>query len=659
MANIYNHNFHNLKLQVNKDEYWDIFLNKDSDMSGSFNKDGKELIDDCLISYIDARIPFCTQNDKLTSTDSYIWKDAIITPYILENIGYTGCDNGLITFKRDRIDNSKFIEIYTKSKHEIKDDKHLSLHRVDGSLNLFEYPLTVEKDRVKLNGGFYQGFIKTECGKYEILPTILHEYDTWHFEFTLNKTEFEKESEKTLNDKYPNNKGIFFYLGTRAENKWVYTYKQDSEKDECLMLGVDDYVENGEIRKEDYKISNFTDMSLEMPQELGEIFIDDYITFKYYSNSLYERNNLSVDLFLDDYLSDGDDEEKPNLIDENNNPYQFVNWCCNNDVKDYYKTERIVCPCGCCKKIIDTNEKAQPKKGYLSNCTIFGDDYISDLGTLSDGYDYFADDLDISNFTYETIKGFDLKLNQYMIETDNKFLLFDRTCNGFTTENWEEGSIVRYFGRKTSFKGNLFLLMDRTCHGYTTKTIDALRDSQVKEYDWLSDLFNNALAFRITDDGEIGYRYFEKDCESEKKYKIHEAYSFKNIIKENEWVNIHVVIKPSKSEMKLYFYVNGNLVFLSDSLPKLNLRELNEPYEKQEGVPFNMSIGGGTQGLAETVLPNYMLDPYRTYPLEEYFAGSFIGYFRIFRFYNCSMEYLDIYNNYLFERQQLRREKYL
>ena len=75
---------------------------------------------------------------------------------------------------------------------------------------------------------------------------------------------------------------------------------------------------------------------------------------------------------------------------------------------------------------------------------------------------------------------------------------------------------------------------------------------------------------------------------------------------------------------------------------------MNDLYEKQEGVPFNISLGGGTQGLAETIMPNYMLNPTRVYPLEENFAGTFIGYMRSFKFYNCGMEYMNILNNYKF-----------
>jgi hypothetical protein len=94
------------------------------------------------------------------------------------------------------------------------------------------------------------------------------------------------------------------------------------------------------------------------------------------------------------------------------------------------------------------------------------------------------------------------------------------------------------------------------------------------------------------------------------------------------------------------FYVNGKLKYVSKELPRINLRALNDLYEKQEGVPYNISIGGGTQGLAETIQYNYMLNPTRVYPIEKYFAGSFIGYISSFKIYNCFLEQKIIENNY-------------
>ena len=98
--------------------------------------------------------------------------------------------------------------------------------------------------------------------------------------------------------------------------------------------------------------------------------------------------------------------------------------------------------------------------------------------------------------------------------------------------------------------------------------------------------------------------------------------------------------------MKIMFYVDGKLVFITKELPKINLRKLNELDEKQEGVPFNISIGGGTQGLAETITGNYMDNPYRTYPLEQSFAGSFIGRMKTFSFYADTFDFGRINNNF-------------
>ena len=106
--------------------------------------------------------------------------------------------------------------------------------------------------------------------------------------------------------------------------------------------------------------------------------------------------------------------------------------------------------------------------------------------------------------------------------------------------------------------------------------------------------------------------------------------------------------------MKLYFYVDGKLVYITKELPSLKLHELNDLYEKQEGVPYNISIGGGTQGLAETILVNYMLEPTRIYPLEENFAGTFIGYMKSFKFYNCGLEYMNILNNFKYEKNNIK-----
>lgn len=610
MSNILNNNFHNLRLCVNNDEYWDFFLNNDYFESYDFNS--SSIYDDCLISFIDVSLYDCVFEDEINSVTNYYWGLSNTTNYTLNNIGYTGFDNGLLYFRKDKITNKDFIKLYTESKYQINDDKVFKLHMVTGSTMVYEYPLTVEDYDVKLNGGFYQGFFKTECDKYQVLPSNFENGDVWSYEFVLKKCEFERESNKTLNDKYPENKGIFFYIGTRAENKWIYLYDEDGN-DECFTLSPDEYVEDSEIDVKTHKINAFLDMSIEMPTHWEEIALDDYVSNKYYLSKIYNHTNFS-DIYLDF------------------NPKNEI------EVDDVYE-------------LIDNCNNVTCK--FISNCNDFDGVYINNEDELDCEFDYIENDIDISDFTYNTDGGFVIGKYEEYFDTDNKFLFFDRTCDGFNVKNWKDDTLFRYVSEKYDFKDNLFLLMNRTCSGYTVNNISSLKKVIKKEYNIYSDLYNNALCFRITDDGSIGYRYLVQDCDGNLPYKILEGYSKTGIVKENEWAVIHVKINAYQTTMKLKFYVNGNLVFVTDELPKLNLRKLNEIYDKQETVPFNISLGGGTQGLCDVILPNYMIEPYRTYPLEKHFGGTFIGYFKSFKIYNCDVEYLNILNNFKYEMNNL------
>lgn len=653
MANIINNNFHNLKMRVNKDEYWDFFINKDAFDYGNlshYNEDG--MYDKCLISFIDSSLDECKENTWLYSTSRYLWDKSSTTEYTLNNIGFTGVDNGLVTYLKDRINNRRFVDIYTNSKFNIEDDSRLKLHQVSGTTHRYDYTVEDLGDSIRFNGGFYQGFFETQCDKYQILPSSLESGESWDLEFTLKKTDFEADGTVKLNDIHPNNKGLFFYIGTRAENKWIYLYDEYNEKDECSLPDIGDYVEGGEIDIKTYGLNNLIDANPDFI-DYEEVFFDDYMNFKYFSDDVYESKNLDEDdFFLDDYLVM---DTKPNIIDEEKNKHSVIGWCCNYTIeKQKLGIRNICCGCGCCNNSHRNLSLSNTVRGeFFGKCSLFGDDYLADIDEMEDGSNFIEVDLDISDFDFRTNdNSITLKNSgQYFVDTDNKFLTFDRTCDGFNVHSYTSDSLVRYYGTKYKYKDNLFLLLNRTCHGYRVKDLDSLKVYEnTTNYNIYNDIYDNALGFRITDNGAIGYRYITLDCDSENGIKIKEAYSFDNVIKENEWVVINVKITALFNTMVLRFYVNGKLVFVSDELRKLNLRKLKEVDEKQEGVAYNISIGGGTQGLMETVLPNYMLNPYRVYPIEENFAGTFIGYFKSFKFYNCSAEYNDIYNNFLYAR---------
>lgn len=602
MSNIINNNFYNLKLNINHDEYWDFFLNNDHFDSYYFTDE--KYYDKCLISLIDVSLYDCVFENEINGLPTYTWEYAVSNGATLNNIGYTGFDNGLLYFRKDKIMNSDFVKLYQDSEYKIPNEKYLVLHQVTGSTMVYEYPLTVEDFQIKLNGGFYQGFFKTECDEYQVLPSYLEQGNTWGYEFVLKKTEFEKESDKTLNDKYPSNKGIFFYIGTRAENKWIYLYDEDNG--ECFTLSPDDYVEDAHLDVKTHKIDAFLDMSIIFEPDT----IDNYISDKYYLNDLYNHTN-----FDSNYVDFG----KKNDI-ELDESFEYI-LDCRNDNK------------------------------YNIQCSIFNDDYLGFKEEEIDGqeYDFIEDDLDISDFEYLTDGDLTIGKFEEYFDTDNKFLIFSRACGDITVDKWKEGTTVRYINEKYDFTDNLFLLANRTCNGLKISGIKKLKTSKKTEYNIYNDLYSNALAFRITDDGAIGYRYLVYGCENDVPYKILEGYSKDGIVKNDEWSVIHVKMVGFHDTMKLMFYVNGKLVFVTDEMPKMNLRKLAENDEKQESVPFNISIGGGTQGLCDVILPNYMIEPYRVYPLEKHFGGSFIGYFKSFKMYDCDVEYMDIYNNFEYE----------
>ena len=657
MANLKVNNYDNLYLRLNGDEYWDFFVNKDA--YGAFKLNG--LYDNCLISYIDLCDTECTDGSEwIYSKSGYTWDKSLSVGYTLYNISYTGVDNGLFTYRKDRITNKDFFELFQNNKLEVpENDTRLKLHAVSGNTLQYEYPMEIGECYTKLNGGFFQGFFKTECDKYQVLPSNFEDGDNLYFEFTLKKCDFEPQSDKTLNDKYPENKGIFFYIGTRAENKWIYMYdKEDVDGlEECYQLGVEDFVEDGDIDKKDHIIGNFYEPNPDFegydPFELG-----DYTNYNYYDDNLYADDYCDWnDMY--DYL-EIESEKKPKIIDENAR-HSTLTWCCGEINDDDFILKPWFRGCGCpisYKKVPKPKDPFDPNP--LKGCVEFGDEYLVDNGELmsvDEAMDYIEAELDISDFEYATDNGFNLsEANQYYFYTDNKFLFFNRTCTGKTVHNWVEGTQFMYYGRRSKFKGNLFILMNRTKTGYTVHNIDALRDQSANEYNPYNDLYNNALAFRITDNGEIGYRMLTMDCDKEGRDKtsIIEGYSFENVIPDCEWTVVTVRMMFTFGKMKLMFYVNGKLVYITKDIPMIDLKALNDLYEKQEGVPYNISLGGGTQGLAETILQNYMLNPTRVYPLEKSFAGTFIGYISSFKIYNCFMEHMIINHNYKYENNRLK-----
>ena len=141
-----------------------------------------------------------------------------------------------------------------------------------------------------------------------------------------------------------------------------------------------------------------------------------------------------------------------------------------------------------------------------------------------------------------------------------------------------------------------------------------------------------------------------------------------------EVVNIteHWINEKNYRNGKLKLYVNGKLFFVVENFEEIIPRPLNIEKEKQIGVAYNISLGGGTQGLHDNLtfsgcpdslsgitlqqdpeclttdtLNNTIYSGLTTNIfLEEYFGGSFIGDISAFRMYTEPLNAAQIKHNF-------------
>lgn len=161
------------------------------------------------------------------------------------DVGLTGIDNGLV-----QNISGETIEITTGLYTNIQDkfsrykyDRRMKLHPItgfttssnrlldDGSYN-YNLEFDTDNDDVgyyaKLNGGFFQGFYKIAGYDYQVFPTRTNH--GWTAEFLL-RYRINGGTDEGLNKRYPDNKGIFFYMGARAENKFYHYANGSPETD--------------------------------------------------------------------------------------------------------------------------------------------------------------------------------------------------------------------------------------------------------------------------------------------------------------------------------------------------------------------------------------------------------------------------------------------
>jgi hypothetical protein len=121
---------------------------------------------------------------------------------------------------------------------------------------------------------------------------------------------------------------------------------------------------------------------------------------------------------------------------------------------------------------------------------------------------------------------------------------------------------------------------------------------------------------------------------------------------------------------RLKIYINGKIFYTIENFEEIIPRALNTDKEKQVGVPFNISWGGGTQGLRENLTFSSITQPYGPYIqdpecfpnndlsgttlsglntnilIEQNFAGTFEGAISQFRMYVTPLSAPEVKHNF-------------
>jgi hypothetical protein len=569
MGNIKNFNFNKLDVLLSNSDYWDFYLANDD---GPLHQ--PEI---CTALYFDFNNLgiFTTGSTSANTIASLVsWTGATNTGYTFNTIGLTGIDNGLVPYVKSSADTTNqalLLALTGTTLYIPSGDPKFYFTRISGSTSNFVYPINFNTDYsgqyAEFNGGFYQGYYKIDGSTYQVLPTRVPQ--AWTAQFWVKKRNdiLSAYTSTTLNSLYPNNKGFFFYMGTRAENKFWNNFSGLNTG--CTSACTADINCTGTV-------TNYCTIPKENQVIITGVSSAD--TFTLYPNQ------VNVEVVT--------------------NPFLLYGRVGNSG---YYQ---IVCPsCG-----------GPSGLGNQIACV--------------------SDNVPVILTTPKTV----------VSDTRNPFLVYGRVGNSGYYD-----IVCPSCGGPSGLGTELACVFS----GFE-------KSIQYENLDYNLDLIDNAIGFRIKDDGSIGYRLmtYTGYCSGTTYISgatIEEGYSASGMVQDDVWTNI--VIRYSMYDSynycdletkgprlgRLSFYINGRLKYFVDDFKEFIGKRLNDYWEKQVGVPFNISLGGGSQGLIESQTFDGPDPQDAGLPIEQNFAGSFIGDISQFKFNLCDLYFDDIDNIYSYE----------
>ncbi len=289
------------------------------------------------------------------------------------------------------------------------------------------------------------------------------------------------------------------------------------------------------------------------------------------------------------------------------------------------------------------------------------------IGTITDQFDsYTGSYLYLSGGSY--FQNF-FKLYGYEYE-----LMPYRFNDGFTIETWlyiddntfnnmsnvADGTFL-YFGTRAENKFNGYYSGNT---GYTSCSGATLINDHPTNVELGVD--NNVLSFKFNEDRTLQYNYIDSD------FIIKSCAS--NPVTQTGWTQITITFTPNEKirnfdevldcaparDGRLVTYVNGRKFWDIQDFPEFWFKPMDTAPDKQIGVPYVISWGGGSYGLKYSY--NYPVDTGSTIYeqninnsellIESNFNGSFTGGIQILRFHSCALNFAEVKHNFKIDNER-------
>jgi hypothetical protein len=582
------------------------------------------------------------------------------------DIGLTGIDNGLVTgmtgetivftngllpniLKFDRLSFDRRLKLFQVTGNTT------TQNRFSGFNNSVLYEVVSETDPLsgryhELYGGFYQGFYKLFGYDYEIFPERMNK--GWSVEMILKprlvNLFFPSTGETTLNQIYPNNKNIFFYLGTRAENKF-YHHADGSPK--CFTGYT--RVTSGLTGLSTCACCNLTVTN---------------------SRCIYVYPPRSVNGIHDPHVNYGCDKcggvknaTTTCGCDCNDIPCQTCGWECQD-----HKCGTVIPPTPTPTPEptpVPVCDPFGPQPTCTPTCTKCNDcNDCTDCASGTTGFTSIEDTCEKNPWFDSMSNAFALKLcgDPKNPGIGVRFLRFTGGC--VTTGTCTTG--ITY---ETGYT------VTEICTPPIYPDCEQINPAWLDEEHWFQlnvvweryDYFQDCDLFYKGGLGEITKRLYLESLANNAVALIEPPYTKDKVALQVDTINLNEIwlqeLKYRKGRLKIY--VNGRLIYTIEDFEEIIPRALNTDKEKQVGVPFNVSWGGGTQGLRENLTftnilgTGYTQDP-ECFPtndlsgttlsglntnilIEQNFAGTFEGGISQFRMYITPLTAPEVKHNFI------------